>query len=227
MFVLLTNDDGYDAVGLNALREVFSDVRMVVVAPATEQSECGHRVTTKTKIQLEKVDENNYKVHGTPADCVRIGLTQLFPDVTHVVSGINFGANLGADQYISGTVAAAREAVFLGKESFAVSQYFIRGMKVDWKEDAIIFRKLFEDLKDKDKTENSFYNINFPCLENGLKGVDWKDCKPDTSPLPVSYAIEDQQFYKYNGVFASRKKTKGSDVDVCFSGKISVSIIQT
>ena len=124
--VLLTNDDGYDADGLVALRTVLArKARVVVIAPLIEQSACSHALTLHRALRLRLIRKDWYALDGTPADCVYVGLfagDRLLPrrpDV--VVSGINRGLNLGFDIYYSGTVAAAREAAIRGVPAVAVS----------------------------------------------------------------------------------------------------------
>lgn len=133
MKLLLTNDDGIDAPGLEALLDAARGVgEAVVVAPAGPQSGVSHAVTTDTAVRVAERNSGRFAVSGTPADCVRVGLHRLCPDAAWVLSGINHGGNLGADVYYSGTVAAVREAVLHGWPSVALSHYRRRGMEFDW-----------------------------------------------------------------------------------------------
>src|SRR6187401_227730 len=110
MKFLLTNDDGIDAPGLEALISAARTLgEPVVVAPAGPQSGVSHAVTWHGGVRIESRGDERYAIHGTPADCTRLGLLRVVPDATWVLSGINHGANLGADVYYSGTVAAVRE----------------------------------------------------------------------------------------------------------------------
>jgi len=127
MNILLTNDDGIQAVGLrslyHALKRAGHSVR--VVAPVTEMSAVGHAVTLAAPLRVKLFDEKDFTgqgVSGTPADCVKLGLTTLLdspPDL--VVSGINAGANVGVDILYSGTVSAATEGALMGFPALAVS----------------------------------------------------------------------------------------------------------
>ena len=127
MKILLTNDDGIQAVGLralyHALLEAGHDVR--VVAPVTEMSAVGHAVTLAAPLRVKTFDEKLFRgqgVSGTPVDCVKLGLATLLdspPDI--VVSGINAGANVGVDILYSGTVSAATEGALMGLPAMAVS----------------------------------------------------------------------------------------------------------
>ncbi len=124
MKILISNDDGYQADGINFLKadlEVKHDVTMI--APNKERSSCGHGLTLGEPLRVKKINDNTYSCSGYPADCILVGVGNILkddrPDL--VVSGINHGANLGQDRYYSGTIAAAREASFRGVPSIAIS----------------------------------------------------------------------------------------------------------
>jgi 5'-nucleotidase len=129
--VLLTNDDGIEADGLQALRRALAeldDVRLVVIAPDTNRSAMARSITTRRPLWVTEVPFEDgsvgYATDGTPVDCVRLanlGLIEGF-QADLVVSGINHGANLGDDITYSGTVAAALEGLVLGVPGIAVSQ---------------------------------------------------------------------------------------------------------
>jgi 5'-nucleotidase len=123
MKILVSNDDGYLATGINVLAEALAEVAdVVVVAPDRNRSAASNSLTVHTPLRVQKIAENRYSVDGTPSDCVHLALTGFLdyePDL--VVSGINHGANLGDDVIYSGTVAAAMEGRFLGLPAIAVS----------------------------------------------------------------------------------------------------------
>ena len=127
MKILLTNDDGIQAVGLRSLYHALirAGHEVHVVAPVTEMSAVGHAVTLAAPLRVKTFDEKEFLgqgVSGTPADCVKLGLTTLLaspPDL--VVSGINAGANVGVDILYSGTVSAATEGALMGLPALAVS----------------------------------------------------------------------------------------------------------
>lgn len=127
MRALLTNDDGIFAKGIEALYlSLIQEHEVVVVAPETEQSAVGHAITFLNPLRVKPVQRNNsffgYALDGTPADCVKIAMTELMkPPPQVVVSGINMGANVGVNVIYSGTVSAATEAALLGAPSVAVS----------------------------------------------------------------------------------------------------------
>ena len=123
MKILISNDDGYLATGINALTDALERVAdVVVVAPDRNRSAASSSLTLHTPLRVSRYGENRYKVDGTPSDCVHLAVTGFLdeePDL--VVSGINHGANLGDDVIYSGTVAAAMEGRFLGLPTIAVS----------------------------------------------------------------------------------------------------------
>jgi len=133
MKFLVTNDDGIEAAGLEALVHAARPLgESIIVAPAGPQSGVSHAVTWGRGVQIEARGEKGFAIHGTPADCTRLGLLHVVKDATWVLSGINHGSNLGADMYYSGTVAAVREAVLHGWPGIALSHYFKKGMEYDW-----------------------------------------------------------------------------------------------
>ena len=123
MKILVSNDDGYLATGINVLTDALEQVAdVVVVAPDRNRSAASSSLTLHTPLRVIEIARNRYKVDGTPSDCVHLALTGFLdhePDL--VVSGINHGANLGDDVIYSGTVAAALEGRFLGLPTIAVS----------------------------------------------------------------------------------------------------------
>lgn len=123
MHVLLSNDDGLDAMGLRVLEKHLNEVaRVTVVAPDRDRSGASNSLTLEHPIRVLDHTDNRYRVAGTPTDCVHLALTGLLDDDPDmVISGINSGANLGDDVIYSGTVAAAMEGRYLGLPAIAVS----------------------------------------------------------------------------------------------------------
>lgn len=126
MNILLTNDDGIHAPGLEALvKNMPKDIHFVVAAPANERSAASHSITLGQKLRVEEYRQKGvllFAVHGTPADCVKFALSGIegfVPDL--IISGINQGANTGVSVYYSGTISAAREGFINGVPSMAVS----------------------------------------------------------------------------------------------------------
>ena len=224
MSFILTNDDGIDAPGIQALLKAVND-QAVIVAPQGQLSGCGHQVTTHIPIHVERRSEFNYAIGGTPVDCVRIALTHVCPKPKFVLSGINPGGNLGADVYISGTVAAVREAAMLGVPAIAVSHWIKKPLVIDWDLATRWTSRVLADLLNRTPTPGTFWNVNLPHLEPGSPDPPIIFCPLSTQPLPVQYRIEGEYFY-YVGEYGKRDRAPGTDVDVCFSGKIAVTEIQ-
>lgn len=221
MTIILTNDDGIDAPGMRALLKAVNGKKVIVAAPKDHLSGCGHQVTTTKPIHVHRRSDTEYAIAGTPADCVRIATIHICPDVKYVLSGINAGGNMGADTYISGTVAAVREAAFHGVPGVAISHYRQGKRNVDWDVAARWTASVLADLLNRPTQRGTFWNVNLPHLEPGDSDPEVVFCEPCTQPLPVNYRIEGDYFY-YQGEYAKRDRTSGSDVDVCFSGKIAV-----
>ncbi len=171
MKILITNDDGYDAEGINTLYNVLSKKHQAyIIAPDRERSACSNIFTVRDKIEIKKIKKDIFSISGYPADCVSIGLhSGLIPDIDMVISGINHGPNLGDDVHFSGTVAGARTAYIFGKPGIALSidsyhkpsSYF---------EEASEF--LLDFIDNTDKKNNFIYNINYPELsKDNIKGI--------------------------------------------------------
>ena len=222
MRILLTNDDGIDAPGLRALEEAARQLgEVVVVAPATAHSGCGHRVTTNAAIRVECVGEGRLAVHGTPADCVRLAVHGLVPAFDWVLAGVNAGGNLGADVYHSGTVAAVREAVLHGRPGVALSQYRRRDQPHDWDAAARRALAVLRRLREQPCPPGEFWNVNFPHLPAGASEPELVICPLEFQPLPLSYRA-DADGHRYDGDYHRRPRCPGSDVDVCFGGAIAL-----
>src|SRR5947207_12138471 len=166
MKLLLTNDDGIDAPGLAALvaaAEPLGDA--IVVAPVGPQSGVSHRVTWHEGVRIESRGEKRFAIHGTPADCVRLGLLKVVPDAKWILSGINHGANLGADVHYSGTVAAVREGVLHGWPGIAVSHRHQREKEFDWPRAANWVKPILTDLMARPIEPGHFYDGDLPQLD--------------------------------------------------------------
>ncbi len=224
MTFILTNDDGIDAPGIRALHNALGR-KGVIVAPKEQHSGCGHRVTTNKPIHLKKRSKTEYAVDGTPADCTRLALTQVAKETKWVLSGINAGGNLGVDVYISGTVAAVREAAMHGVPGIAISHWIKRPLVIDWNIATQWTTKVLETLWSHPLAPGSFWNVNLPHLEVGSPEPEIVFCEMSTHPLPVDYRLEGE-FYYYQGEYAKRPRSPGTDVDVCFSGNIAVTLIK-
>lgn len=225
MTLILTNDDGIDAPGIQALLKAVDGQDVIIVAPKDHLSGCGHQVTTTRPIHVHRRSDRSFAITGTPADCVRISVAHICPNVQFVLSGINAGGNMGVDAYISGTVAAVREAAIHGICGIAVSQYRQGKLNVDWDVASRWTADVLIDLLNRPLAPGTFWNVNLPHLLPGESDPEVVFCQPCTKPLPINYRIDGNEFY-YVGEYAKRDRTPGSDVDVCFSGKIAVTLLK-
>ncbi|WP_299412406.1 5'/3'-nucleotidase SurE [Acaryochloris sp. IP29b_bin.148] len=227
---ILTNDDGIDAPGLAALQQA-APQSAIVIAPQAHHSGCGHQVTTAKPITIEDRSittteaQSRFGIAGTPVDCVRVALQHLCPSLTWVLSGINAGGNLGSDVYISGTVAAVREAALHQIPGIAISQYHRQDYPIDWQRSTHWAQQVIQYLLDIPLPAQAFWNVNFPHLPPTAPDPDIIQCPLSKKPLPVAYRQERDSLV-YTGNYHHRDRESGSDVDVCFSGHIAVSQIQ-
>ena len=220
--ILVTNDDGWDAPGLAALKTLAKRLGQVqVVAPREPHSYAGHRVTTDCPLVLAETGPEEFSLTGTPADCVRLAVTTLFSDVDWVLAGINRGGNLGADIFTSGTVAAVREGALLGRPGIAISQYIRKGVPLDWERSIAMALPVIQHLISEPLPGRSYWNVNLPHLDADENAA-VIHCDPDNEPLDVRYRQEGDRFH-YAGSYPGRRRTIGRDVDLCFSGSITVS----
>ncbi len=166
MLILLTNDDGIYAPGLAAMQRQLRPLgEVLVVAPATEQSGVGHSITYLTPLIVKEVfhgDEHwGWAVDGSPADCVKLGVTELLPRQPDlIVSGINGGLNAGINVLYSGTVAAAIEGAFFDITSMAVSLEFDEHAQFD--KAARLAATIIEQTLQKKGPEPQLYSLNIP-----------------------------------------------------------------
>jgi 5'-nucleotidase len=222
MKILLTNDDGIDAPGLAALAEAAAGMGpQLWVAPDVQYSGCGHRVTTHAPIRLMRRAEERWAIDGTPADCVRVALAKLAPDIECVLAGMNHGGNLGADVYHSGTVAAVREAALHGKRGIAFSHYRKRDMDIDWTRARRWMRLILESLLAEPAVPGVYWNVNLPHLAPDAPEPRVVRCPLELGPLPISFRLDGEHLH-YDGNYHERVRSAGSDVAVCFAGDIAV-----
>ncbi len=176
MRILVTNDDGIDADGLEALeavaRELSDDVW--VVAPQTEQSAKSHSLTMHEPIRIHQYDERRFAVKGTPADCVLLACMEVMPDKRPdlILSGINRGMNVAEDVTYSGTIAAAMEGALLEIPSIALSMAYSQRDQFDWRTPKAHAPEIIRELIKTGWPDGNLVNINFPARPpEGVEGV--------------------------------------------------------
>lgn len=165
MKVLISNDDGIFAPGIDALVKAFAAAghEVLVCAPDSQRSAASHSLTIGRALTVKEVAMDGAKkawaIGGTPADCVKLGLTVLCPEAEAVVSGINRGYNVGTDILYSGTVAAAMEGAICGRPALAISQHERRE---DYERAAELAVRAFDQMKEKGLAPMSVLNLNYP-----------------------------------------------------------------
>jgi len=168
MRILLTNDDGIHAEGLQALERIARKLSddIWVVAPETDQSGYAHSLSLSEPLRLRKVSDRHYAVRGTPTDCVIMGARKLMPGLPDLIlSGVNSGSNVADDVTYSGTVAGAMEGCLLGIRAIALSQaynFYNQERVVPWEVAETHAPALLDRLVNVDLPKGVFLNVNFP-----------------------------------------------------------------
>lgn len=180
MNILITNDDGIHAEGIQVLSQVFYETglyRLSVVAPDHERSAVGHAITMHRPLRVEQVsfmhnpDLAGWAVNGTPSDCVKLAVEAILEERPQlVISGINRGSNLGNDVLYSGTVSAAVEGIILGIPAVAISLTDC-ARREDFVYAAEFVRELVPRLEDFKLPAGTLLNINVPPGKTAVKGV--------------------------------------------------------
>jgi 5'-nucleotidase len=237
MRVLLTNDDGIEAKGLQTLRRALLEVpgiELAVVAPDSNRSATARSITIRRPLWVEQVDFGDgtvgYATDGTPVDCVRfatLGLIEGF-EAELIVSGINHGANLGDDITYSGTVAAALEGVVLGLPAIAISQAsgnqeWHGGDEMDFTDAAAFAARIVEEIEEVPLPPGTLLNINVPHGEIG--GVDVARLGKRAYRDELSLMREEapgRRLYRIYGPAPDTAGDDGTDLHAVGSGRIAV-----
>jgi 5'-nucleotidase len=229
MHLLLTNDDGIDAEGIQSLaihlRSLGSAYRIWVVAPVDGRSCCGHSVNTVSGIQLSQRGEFDFAVDGWPADCVRLALVHLQIKPDWILSGVNHGGNLGVDTIMSGTCSAAREGTWHGYKSIALSQYRKPNIETCWKTTAVRAWEACQFLMGQTLPEFSFWNVNLPALPSDTPPISIEQTSVDPSPHNMWFESTAEGCL-YRSKYQERPRLPGCDIDLCFRGHTTYSMIR-
>src|SRR5438477_1640473 len=239
MRVLLTNDDGISAAGLQTLRRALlalPGVELAVIAPDGNRSAMARSITTRRPLWVEEVDFGDgtvgYATDGTPVDCVRLarlGLIEAF-EAELVVAGINHGSNLGDDITYSGTVAAALEAIVLGLPGIAVSQQstaleldFRTGEGFEFAVAAAFTARLVAELESVPLPQGTLLNINVPgAAPDGVEVAGLgKRVYRDELAL-VDEGAEGRRLYRIYGDASYERDETGTDLAAVAQGKVAV-----
>ena len=238
MRVLLTNDDGIEAAGLQALRRELLGVEgleLAVIAPDSNRSATARSITIRRPLWVEEVDFGDgtvgYATDGTPVDCVRfatLGLVEGF-EADLIVSGINHGSNLGDDVTYSGTVAAAFEGIVLGLPAIAVSQQAgiggmgYAGREFDFTASATIAREVVARMIESPLPAGTLLNINCPAGE--VRGIEvtrlGKRLYDDELKL-VEEEANGRRRYQIYGFEPSHEDEEGTDLSAVADGKVAI-----
>lgn len=225
MLILVTNDDGVYAKGIQALvRALQSEkkYRVVVAAPDGEQSGKSHSLTLHRPLRITKIKKDVYSISGTPTDAVMLGCAEVLkrkPDL--LVSGINSGVNVGDDVHYSGTVSAAIEGGLMGIPAIAISQLgrnkfdFTMAMKFAQKIVAKIFKEGLPN--------GVVLNVNVPEKIKNLKYEITKTGKRNYGEASIECLNpRGRKYYWIGGDLFEFQDIKGSDCNAIVAGKISV-----
>ena len=176
LLILISNDDGIHAPGINALAEEIKKIGdVVIVAPDKQQSAVGHAITMNSPLRVQKVEKQGtffgYAVTGTPADAVKLAVRSLLPHPPDlVISGINHGSNTAISVIYSGTVSAATEGTILGIPSFAIS--LTTYDEADFSYAAVFARKLSLKIIEQGLPKGTLLNVNVPPVAaSEIKGI--------------------------------------------------------
>lgn len=228
--ILVTNDDGITAPGMRALIAVAEELGdVIVVAPDSPQSGKGHAITVNNTLYINKISETEYSCSGTPVDCVKIAVHEIFkekPDLC--ISGINHGSNSSINVIYSGTMSAAVEAGIEGIPAigFSLADF---SWHADFEPTKTCVRQIIETVLQNKLPEGVVLNVNFPKTENGkFNGI--KICRQanarwierfDKRQTPYG-----RDYYWLTGEFINYDKGEDTDEWALNNGYVSVVPVQ-
>lgn len=240
MRILITNDDGINAPGLEVLEQIAADLagpdgEVWVVAPAFEQSGVAHCISYTHPTMIAKMGPRRYAAEGSPADCVLAGVHHVMKDTPPdlVLSGVNRGNNSAENALYSGTLGGALEGALQGIPAVALSQYLgPENVNIDdpfeaaRQHGAATLRRILDADMPQGETYRLFYNVNFPPVPAaGVKGV---KAAPQGLRIGTSFAVEPHQspsgrvFLWAKGGNQRAETQSGCDAHVNLDGWISV-----
>lgn len=229
MRILLSNDDGYFAPGIEYLARALGDLAdITVVAPERDRSGASNSLTLDRPLSLRRAANGFYFVNGTPTDCVHLAVTGMFDELPDmVISGINHGANMGDDTIYSGTVAAATEGYLLGVPSLAISltsrhgEHFATAAKVA--------RELVEQLLQRPFGEPMLLNVNVPDVPYGeLRGrvVTRLGKRHKAEPVVRMQTPRDETVYWVGAAGGAQDAGEGTDFHAVRQNQVSITPLQ-
>ena len=232
MRILLTNDDGINAEGLQVLEEIARSISddVWIVAPEIEQSGKSRAITLTDPVRVREVKDKTYAIHGTPTDCVLLGIQNLVegaaPDL--VLSGVNRGQNIAEDTSLSGTVAGALCGLHHGVRSIAFSQarnLQARG-SLPWDTGRVWGPKVLKQVLDMTWSDKAILNINFPDREpNDVAGIEFTRQGFRDHNIIRSEERTDLRGDRYFWIGYGSKLSdpdEGTDLKAIYDGKVSI-----
>lgn len=228
MRILISNDDGIDSPGIQALaREVAVLGEVTVVAPQRERSTAGHSLTLHKPLRIHRRGERQYATSGTPADCIYLGIREIMkekPDI--ILSGVNAGANLGTDVHYSGTVAAAREGALMNIPSYAFSLVHFPGDEtMRYEAAARVARQVVEATRATAFPKHTLLNVNIPNLEpekiHGVR-VARQGFRYYSSDVTRRTDPRGKDYYWIGGAYVGFEQSDVSDCHAVNEGYVSV-----
>ena len=226
--ILITNDDGFNAIGIKILAEIAKKIgeSVFIVSPKKNQSAKSKSITIKNNINFQKISNYNWVIDGTPTDCMIFALNHIFkskkPDL--ILSGINAGSNIGDEVSYSGTVAAAWEGAVRGVNSIALSQYGGDADTYSYKNSKNNALKVIHYLLDLNKNRTMFYNVNFPFIfSKGSKSDDYLFTELASQKKADEIILsQDSNSFSIGRMINHDKSLFNSDLEALKKNKISI-----
>ncbi len=226
--ILLTNDDGYKASGINELFDALSTEHNVfLIAPQENCSGMSAAISLRKEIKVDEISKNIFSVSGTPADCSYLGLLSVIPEqIDMIVSGINLGANLGEDVFYSGTVGAAIAGRRLNyvPVAFSVAAFNPKNLRFISEQSLLITNQISKLPPD----QNLLVNVNFPDLPSSqIEGTRITSLgKRGTPDIPDLIRTKDSsKFYSFGPSGSLLPGQVGTDIQAIEQNYISISIL--
>ena len=226
--ILLTNDDGYKASGINELFDALStEHKVFLIAPQENCSGMSAAISLRTEIKVDEISKNIFSVSGTPADCSYLGLLSVIPEqIDMIVSGINLGANLGEDVFYSGTVGAAIAGRRLNyvPVAFSVAAFNPKNLRFISEQSLLITNQISKLPPD----QNLLVNVNFPDLPSSqIEGTRITSLgKRGTPDIPdLTRTKDSSKFYSFGPSGSLLPGQVGTDIQAIEQNYISISIL--